>query len=176
MTDHLIRRVRDPRIYIWASQMALVEKNLHANAGDMTCNMHARLMHAWLHYYNLHYSLVIFIWVYVTNHLICLVQKLYLDCFRSAVTKKRQTCNMQLPTSSIWSGRSPGEGHGNPLQYSCLENLMGKGAWWATVHKVTKSRTRLKRLSRHAGCAYTEKRPWGDIARKWASASCSDKP
>ena len=33
-------------------------------------------------------------------------------------------------------GRSPGEGHGNPLQSSCLENLMDRGAWWATVHKV----------------------------------------
>ena len=41
------------------------------------------------------------------------------------------------------SGRSPGEGNGNPLQYSCLENPMDGGAWWATVHGVTKSRTRL---------------------------------
>ena len=40
-------------------------------------------------------------------------------------------------------GRSPGEGNGNPLQYSCLENPMGGGAWWATVHGVAKSRTRL---------------------------------
>ena len=39
--------------------------------------------------------------------------------------------------------RSPGEGHGNPLQYSCLENPMDRGAWWATVHRVSKSRTRL---------------------------------
>ena len=41
------------------------------------------------------------------------------------------------------SGRSPGEGNGNPLQYSCLENPMDGGAWWATVHGVTKSWTRL---------------------------------
>ena len=41
------------------------------------------------------------------------------------------------------SGRSPGEGSGNPLQYSCLENLMDGGVWWATVHRVAKSRTRL---------------------------------
>ena len=41
-------------------------------------------------------------------------------------------------------GRSPGEGNGNPLQYSCLENLMDRGAWWATVHEVAKSRTRLR--------------------------------
>ena len=40
-------------------------------------------------------------------------------------------------------GRSPGEGNGNPLQYSCLENPMDGGAWWATVHGVAKSWTRL---------------------------------
>ena len=40
-------------------------------------------------------------------------------------------------------GRSPGEGNGNPLQYSCLENPMEGGAWWATVHGVAKSQTRL---------------------------------
>ena len=43
-----------------------------------------------------------------------------------------------------WSGRSPGRGHDNPLQYSCLENPMDRGAWWATVHRVTKSQTELK--------------------------------
>ena len=36
------------------------------------------------------------------------------------------------------SGRSPGGGKGNPLQYSCLENSMDRGAWWATVHGVVK--------------------------------------
>ena len=41
------------------------------------------------------------------------------------------------------SGSSPGEGNGNPLQYSCLESPMDRRAWWATVHGVTKSRTRL---------------------------------
>ena len=45
------------------------------------------------------------------------------------------------------SGRSPGGGHGDPLQYSHLENLMDREAWQATVHKVMKSRTQLKRLS-----------------------------
>ena len=40
-------------------------------------------------------------------------------------------------------GRSPGEGHGNPLQYSCLENPMDRGAWRATVHAVAKSQTQL---------------------------------
>ena len=40
-------------------------------------------------------------------------------------------------------GRSPERGHGNPLQFSCLENPMDRGAWWATVHGVTKSQTGL---------------------------------
>ena len=47
------------------------------------------------------------------------------------------------------SGRSPGGGRGNPFQYSCLENPMDKGAWWARVHKVTNSWTRLKRQHTH---------------------------
>ena len=46
-------------------------------------------------------------------------------------------------------GRSPGEGHGNPLQYSCLENPMDRGAWQTTVHRVAQSWTRLKWL-KHA--------------------------
>ena len=45
------------------------------------------------------------------------------------------------------SGRSPGGGKGNPLQNSCLENPMDRGAWWATVHSVAKSWTWLKQLS-----------------------------
>ena len=47
------------------------------------------------------------------------------------------------------SGRFPGGENGNPPQYSCLENPMDRGAWWATVHGVTKSQTRLKQLSTH---------------------------
>ena len=42
------------------------------------------------------------------------------------------------------SGKSPGGGHGNPLQYSCLENPMDRGAWRAKVHRVTQSQTRLR--------------------------------
>ena len=45
------------------------------------------------------------------------------------------------------SERSPGEGNGNPLQYSCLENPMDRGAWWATVHGVAKSQTRLSNFT-----------------------------
>ena len=48
-----------------------------------------------------------------------------------------------------WSERSLGGGHGNPLQGSCLENPIDRGAWRGTVHRVTKSQTRLKQLSKH---------------------------
>ena len=46
-------------------------------------------------------------------------------------------------------GRSPGEGHGNALQYSCLENPMDRGAWWAIAPGVAKSWAELKKLSMH---------------------------
>ena len=46
-------------------------------------------------------------------------------------------------------GRSPGEGNGTPLQYSCLENPMDRGAWWVTIHGVSKSWTRLSNFIYH---------------------------
>ena len=52
-------------------------------------------------------------------------------------------CNVGDLGSIPGLGKSPGEGNGNPLQYSCLENPMDGGVWWATVHGVAKSRTRL---------------------------------
>ena len=56
---------------------------------------------------------------------------------------KASACNVGDLGSIPGSGRSPGEGKGNPLQYSCLENPMDGGAWWATIHRVAKSRTQL---------------------------------
>ena len=56
---------------------------------------------------------------------------------------KESTCNVGDPGSIPGLGRSPGEGNGNPLQYYCLENSTDRGAWWATVHGVAKSWTRL---------------------------------
>ena len=56
---------------------------------------------------------------------------------------KESAYNAEIAGSNPGSGRSPGGGNGNPLQYSCLENLMAREAWWATVHKVSKNRTRL---------------------------------
>ena len=56
---------------------------------------------------------------------------------------KASICNAGDLSSIPGLGRSPGEGNGNQLQYSCLEHPMDRGAWWAIVHGVTKSRTRL---------------------------------
>ena len=56
---------------------------------------------------------------------------------------KESTCNAGDLDLIAGSGRSPGEGNGNPLQYSCLENSMDIGAWLATVHGVAMSQTRL---------------------------------
>ena len=56
---------------------------------------------------------------------------------------KESACNAGDLGSIPRLGRSPGEGNDYPLQYSCLENFMDRGAWWATVHGVTKSWTRL---------------------------------
>ena len=57
--------------------------------------------------------------------------------------------------------RAPGEGNGNPLQYSCLEKPMDRGAWWATVHRVTKSQTRLKWQHEHYHYTYMENKRTG---------------
>ena len=60
-----------------------------------------------------------------------------------SIAPKSSVCNTGDLGSIPGLGRSPGEGNGSPLQYSCLENPMDGGAWWATVHGVAKSRTQL---------------------------------
>ena len=69
---------------------------------------------------------------------------------------KESTCNAEDMDSIPGSGISSGEGHGNPLQYSCLENPMDRGAWWAPVHRVEKS---LMQLSDWA-CAHAGTHIW----------------
>ena len=56
---------------------------------------------------------------------------------------KESACNEGDPSLIPGLGRSPGEGNGNTLQYSCMENSMDRGAWWARVQAVTKSWTQL---------------------------------
>ena len=60
------------------------------------------------------------------------------------------------------SGRSPGGRNGNPLQYSCLDNSMDRGAWWAAAHGVTESQTSLStqhKTSREPGCFHWDRIP-----------------
>ena len=63
--------------------------------------------------------------------------------FPGGLEGKETACNAGDLGSIPGLGRSLGEGNGYPLQYSCLENLMDRGAWWATVHGVRKSQTGL---------------------------------
>ena len=58
-------------------------------------------------------------------------------CFPGGSNSKESACNAGDPGSIPGSGRCPGEGNGNSLQYSCLENSMDRVAWWATVHGMT---------------------------------------
>ena len=69
---------------------------------------------------------------------------------------------------SYWHtfSHNTGEGNGNPLHYSCLENPMDRGAWWATVHEVAKSQTWLKRLSTHTHVHNTWKQRFTHQERK----------
>ena len=69
--------------------------------------------------------------------------------FPGGSDSKESTCNADLGSIS-GSGRSPGGGHGNPLQYSCLENPMDSAAWWDIVHRNIKSQTQFKQINRHA--------------------------
>ena len=81
---------------------------------------------------------------YIVNYSICLSVFGVLPQWLSG---KESACNAEArgDVGSIsGSGRSPGGGHGNPLQYYCLENPMDRGAWQAMVHGVAKSRTRLR--------------------------------
>ena len=64
-----------------------------------------------------------------------------------AQSSKRLPAMRETWVQSLGWEDPPGEGNGNPLQYSCLENPMDRGAWWATVHGVAKSRTRLSHFT-----------------------------
>ena len=90
-------------------------------------------------------------WSYTLNFVYHIFCKLYGLCGLPCVSDSKEcTCNAGDLDSILGLGRSPGEGHGNPLQFSCLENPMNRGAWWATVCRFAKIPTRLKWLSVYA--------------------------
>ena len=77
----------------------------------------------------------------------------------------QETWEMQVQSLGLgrWGGNGGGGGNGNPLQYSCLDTLMHRGAWWATVHGVTKNWAWLKWLCTHAwkeGCDSADHLMW----------------
>ena len=101
-------------------------------------------------------------------------------------TLARQTSlSMGFPRQEYWSDLAfppPGQSNGTPLQYSCLENPMDRGAWWAAVHGVAKSRTQLsnftftfhflaleKEMAAHSGVLPGESQGWGSLVgcRLW---------
>ena len=79
-------------------------------------------------------------------NVICFVPSL----FPGGSDGKESACNTGDLGLMLELGRSPAEKNSNPLQYSCLENPMERGAWWAAVHGVAKSRTQLKQISMQA--------------------------
>ena len=87
----------------------------------------------------------------------CRDKKVHRYGFPGGAGGKEPACQCRRDLGSISGlGSSPGGGHGNPLQYSCLENPMDRGAWGAAVYRVTKSWTRLKWLSVQHACRYVQ--------------------
>ena len=89
------------------------------------------------------YSKVIQLYINIYTYTfiyVCVCVYIYIFCGGS--DGKKSGCNAGDLDSIPGSGRSPGEGSGNPLQYSCLDNPMNRGAWQATVHGVAKSQSR----------------------------------
>ena len=72
---------------------------------------------------------------------VCVYTYIYICRLPRWLSGKESVCNAGDPSLIPRSGRSPGEWNGNPLQYFCLENSMGRGAWQAIVHGVAKSQT-----------------------------------
>ena len=129
----------------------------HLNTLNITAAMNRDLIFLWFPPFLISTSFIyLFIWlcwgVVVACSIFCCkhVDSLAVACglssckgFPGGWEVKASACNTGDLGSIPGSVRSPGEGNGNPLQYSYLENPVDGGAWWATVHRVTKSRTRL---------------------------------
>ena len=88
--------------------------------------------------FNFLYSIRNYIQFLIINHNGKEYENVYVYWWLSG---KESACNAGDLDLIHGLGKSPGGGHGNPLQYSCLQNPMERGAWWATVHWVTKSQT-----------------------------------
>ena len=78
----------------------------------------------------------------------------YSLCFLCGSDGEESVCSAVDTGLLLGLGRCPGDGNGNPLQYSCLENSMDRGACWATVHGITKSQTQLSDYTCMLSCFY----------------------
>ena len=87
--------------------------------------------------------------------------------FNGGSNGKESAGNAGDPSLIPGSGRSPAEGNGYPLQYSCLENSMGSRAWWAIVHVVTKSQTHLSNYHFHFFFGEKSKHRKEELGRGW---------
>ena len=88
---------------------------------------------------------------------------------------KESACSVGGMGSIPGSGRCAGGGHGNPLQYSCLENSMDGGAWWATVHRVAKNLVQLSDFH-FTSVVFTKDRLWGQISMRLTLSILMNKP
>ena len=114
----------------------------------VTLQTHVKCSRAFLSlkdYTQQHFQSGDFLWKLYNHYwrVYLLQQLMILLGFPSSSDGKASACNAGDQGSIPGSGRSPGEGNGNPCQYPCLEIPMDRGAWWATVHGVTKSWTLL---------------------------------
>ena len=83
--------------------------------------------------------------IFVISYLLLILSLVYsfANFLPGGLDGKESACNVADQGSVPGLGRSPREGNGNPVQYSCLENPMDRGVWQATVHRVTKSQIRV---------------------------------
>ena len=88
-------------------------------------------------------AVIISQYIHTSKHQVIHLEYINILFVNYTSTKLASACNVGYPGLIPGLGRAPGEGNGNPLQYSCLENPMDRGAWEATVHGVAKSRTQL---------------------------------
>jgi len=94
-------------------------------------------------------TIALTIWTFVRKVMSLLFNILSIFDFPGGSDSKASAYNVGDLGSILGSGRSPGEGNGNPLQYSCLENTMDRGAWWAMVHGVAKQSDMTQGLKIH---------------------------
>ena len=115
-----------PLLYI-----PMVHHHISSHTISLTCRR----------YHSAHKYIIVFIFSSISNSLIQINKHTYIQGFPGSSDGKESVCNAGDLGSIPGLGRSPGEGHGNPFQYPCLENPMDRGAWQAIVHGVAESDT-----------------------------------